>query len=119
VNIHQLLLEHYLAWLKEEGEVKSWKDFAETIGIDNVYLNKIYNGKRNAGEKTIKQLADYFHDPRFYDVGGIDRPEPLLNYTRRNWGSVPDEIKNQIAEDVSKYTSEPVPGKEGTDTTKP
>jgi transcriptional regulator with XRE-family HTH domain len=64
VNIHQLLLEYYLAWQKEMGDVKSWKDFAELIGMDHVYLNKIYNGRRKAGEKTIQHLANYFKDPR-------------------------------------------------------
>jgi transcriptional regulator with XRE-family HTH domain len=111
VNIHQLLLEYYLAWQKDAGEDRPWKEFAKVIGIDNAYLNKIYNGKRKAGSKTIRQLADYFNDPRFYDAAALDRPEPLLSYTRRNWGSVPDEVKKRIAEDISRYTSEPIPDK--------
>ena len=118
MNIHQLLLEYYLAWQKQVGEVRTWKDFAELIGMDYVYLNKIYNGKRKAGEKTLHQLANYFKDPRFYDAGGIDRPEPLLNYTRRNWGSVPDETKRRIAKEVSEHTNEPIPDDGGADTSK-
>lgn len=99
--------------------MKTWKDFSEHVGMDNVYLNKIYNGKRKAGEKTIQQLANYFNDPRFYDAGNIDRPEPLLNYTRRNWGSVPDEDKKKIAAVISKHTTEPIPNDERTKPAKP
>ena len=109
MNIRQLLLEYFLAWQKSIGEKKSWKDFADQIGIDHVYLNKIYNGKRNAGEKTIKHLSKYFNDPRFYDTVGLDRPEPLLSYVRRNWGSLPEEVKKKIAEEVSHHTTEPLP----------
>ena len=119
MTIRQLLLEYYLAWQKQVGDVKTWKDFAEKIGIDNVYLNKIYNGKRKAGEKTIQQLADHFKDPRFYDAVGMDRPEPLLTYVRRNWSSVPEETKIKIANEVSRTTIDPVPDDEGTETTKP
>jgi hypothetical protein len=67
------------------------------------------NDRRNAGEKTIQQLAEFFGDPRFYDVVGMDRPEKFLTYTRRNWGTVPDEVKKKIAEEVSRYATEPVP----------
>jgi hypothetical protein len=77
--------------------------------MDHVYLNKIYNGRRKAGEKTIQHLANYFKDPRFYDAIGLDRPEILLSYTRRNWGNMPTEGKKKIAEEVSRYTTEPLP----------
>jgi transcriptional regulator with XRE-family HTH domain len=113
VNIHSLLFEYYLAWQRQVGEIKTWKDFSDLIGIDHVYLNKIYNGKRNAGEKTIQHLSKYFNDPRFYDAVGLDRPELLLTYTKRNWGSLPEEVKKKIAEEVAQYTSDPIPNNEG------
>jgi hypothetical protein len=106
VKIRQLLLEHLIAMEKEVGEERSWKQLAELIDIDYVYLNKIYNGKRKAGKKTIDQLANYFRDPRFYDVVGMDRPEPTTSYIRRNLGGVPDQVKKKIAEEVAKYTTE-------------
>jgi transcriptional regulator with XRE-family HTH domain len=109
VTIHDLLLEYYLAWQKEQGDIRTWKEFAQVIGVEYVYLNKIFNGKRHAGEKTIQQLADYFQDNRFYDAADLERPEPLLSYTRRNWGSMPDDVKHRIAEEVAHYTSEPLP----------
>ena len=113
VNVKQLLLEYFLAWEKEEGEIKTWKEFAEHCGFDHIYLNKIYNGKRKAGEKTIQQLANYFRDPRYYDAAGMDRPEPMTSYIRRNLGMAPDEVKKKIAEELSQYSSEPLPTDEG------
>ena len=107
------MLDYYLAWQKQVGEIKTWKDFADVIGIDHVYLNKIYNGKRNAGEKTVQHLSQYFNDPRFYDAVGMDRPEALLTYTKRNWGSLPEEVKKKIAEEVSQYSKEPLPKEDG------
>lgn len=106
MNIRQLLLEYYLAWQKELGEIKTWKEFSEKIDLDYVYLNKIYNGRRKAGEKTIQHLANHFKDPRYYDAAGMDRPEPVTAYIRRNLGGVPDEVKKKIAEEISQYTSE-------------
>lgn len=88
---------------------KTWKQFAEMIGLDHVYLNKIYNGRRNAGEKTIAALAEYFKDPRFYDVAGLDRPDPFLAFIRRNWGSVPLEERQQLVASVAKHTSDKMP----------
>lgn len=109
MSIHQLLFEYYLAWQKQIGDIKTWKEFSESIGIDHVYLNKIYNGKRNAGEKTIRHLSKYFNDPRFYDAVGLDRPEPLLTYVKRNWGSLPEEVKKKIGEEVAQYSPVPLP----------
>jgi hypothetical protein len=109
MNVKSLLLEHYLAWQQQEGEIGTWKHFASMIGIDHVYLNKIYNGKRKAGEKIVQQLADYFKDDRFYDAAGLDRPDKRLAYARRNWPALPENIKKLISESISHYTPEKLP----------
>jgi hypothetical protein len=103
VTIRNLLLEHYLSWQKSLGEERTWKQFAEEIGIDHVYLNKIYNERRSAGEKTVTILAEHFGDLRFYDVVGMDRPDPELVKLRRAWGRLPDEEKKRIAEIAAPY----------------
>lgn len=109
MEIKELLLEHYLAWQTKLREGKSWKDFSEYIGIDHVYLNKIYNGRRKPGLKTIQLFVDVLGDERFFDVVGLDRPDKYLAFTRRNWPSVPEELKKRIAEEIAPYTKEKPP----------
>lgn len=118
MTIHDLLLQYYLDWQRQRGEIGTWKQFSEEIGVEYVYLNKIFNGKRRVGEKIVQTLADYFKDQRFYDAADIERPDPLLAYTRRNWGSVPDELKQRIADEIAQYTSEPLPNGGETETAK-
>jgi transcriptional regulator with XRE-family HTH domain len=109
ILLHELLFEKYMEYQKISKKRKTLKEFSEYIGIGQVHLNRLMNGRRKAGEKTIARLADFFNDPGFYDAVGMDRPEPLLTYTKRNWGSVPEEVKKKIAEEVSQYTTDPLP----------
>ena len=114
LSVKDLLFEKYMEFQRTSKQRRTLKEFSEYIGIGQVHLNRLMNQKRKAGEKTIIRLADFFRDMRFYDAAGLDRPEPLLTYTRRNWGNVPDEIKKKIADEVAQYSAEPLPknGKE-------
>ena len=109
IKLSDLLFEKFLEYQQAAGTRKTLKQFAEDIGLGQVYLNRLMNGRRSAGEKTIIHLAEYFKDPRFYDAAGLDRPEALLIYTRRNWGQVPEEVKKKIADQVAQYTTEKPP----------
>ena len=109
VALHELLFEKFMEYQKNSGQRKTLKEFSEYIGVGQVYLNRLMNQKRKAGEKTIHHLADFFTDPRFYDVAKLDRPEPSLTYIKRNWGKVPNEIKNKIVQEVAQYSIEPLP----------
>ena len=114
ITVHELLFEKYMDYQKASGQRKTLKEFSEHIGIGQVHLNRLMNERRKAGEKTVVHLAEFFSDPRFYDAAELDRPEPLLSYTRRNWPNVPEEVKRKIAKEVADYTTEPLPKEDGT-----
>ena len=107
--LSDLLFEYYMAWQKEVGGRRTLKQYSEHIGIGEVFLNQIMNDKRNAGEKTVDHLVQFFKDPRFYDAAGIPRPDINLKYTMRNWGSLPEEEVQKIKQIVAKYTTETPP----------
>jgi transcriptional regulator with XRE-family HTH domain len=107
MTIRKLLLEHYLAFQKNKEDTATWKEFSEHIGIDRVYLNKIYNGKRKAGEKTIEYLARFFQDPRFYDDAGIPRPDPQLQALIYGWANIPKDVQEKIGEEAKPYITNP------------
>jgi hypothetical protein len=119
ITLHELLFEKYMDYQKASGQRKTMKQFSEFIGIGQVHMNRLMNERRKAGEKTIVHLADFYQDMRFYDAAGIERPEPLLTYTRRNWGKMPEDVKIRIAKEVAHYTTEPIPEDDGVETTKP
>jgi transcriptional regulator with XRE-family HTH domain len=108
-NLHDLLLEKLLEYQQQSGERKTLKQFAEYIGMGQVYLNQIMNGRRSAGEKTIAHLANFFKDMRFYDAVELPRPDPNLNYITRHWGETPKEIQQKIAEEIARFTTEEAP----------
>jgi hypothetical protein len=81
----ELLMEHLLKWQLESGETRTQREFATHIGENEKYLSMVMNGRKPSERQTI-QFAEFFNDPRFYDAVIMDRPEPLLTYTKRNWG---------------------------------
>jgi transcriptional regulator with XRE-family HTH domain len=103
ITIKNLLFEKYMDFQRTSGGRKSLKQFAEYIGVGEVYLNRLMNERRNAGEKAIVKLANFFSDLRFYDAAGMDRPDPQLVELRRAWGRLPDEEKKRIAEIAAPY----------------
>jgi transcriptional regulator with XRE-family HTH domain len=118
-SFKELLFEKFLEWQKGEKKIKTQKEFADHIGIKEASLNHIMSGRRPPSRRNIEYLAELFKDPRFYDAAEMDRPEPLLTYTKRNWGRVPDETKKRIVEEISHYSDEPVPTEDGSDTPMP
>jgi hypothetical protein len=118
-TVKELLTEHFLKWQSDSGEVKRQTEFAAFIGESEKYLSLVMSGTRAPSKRQVEHFADFFKDPRFYDAVGLERPDPLLAYTRRNWGSVPDELKQRIADEIAQYTSEPLPNGGETETAKP
>jgi hypothetical protein len=115
VTIKDLLTEHFVKWQYESGVSKMQSEFANYIGEGEKYLSMVMNG-RKASKRQIQSFAAFFKDPRFYDAANIDRPEPLKDYTQRNWGGVPEDVKWKIVQQISEYTTEPLPNGDEDDT---
>lgn len=111
-EIKKLLLEKYLARQQELGERISLKAFADWVGIDDKYLNHIMNGRRDLSPRMAVLFAEFFTDPRFYDLANMKRPNPGLQYVSRNWEKLPEEVRRKIAEEIKKYTTDPIPNGE-------
>ena len=109
LTLSNLLFEKFMEYQNEAGQRKTLKEFAEHIGIGQVYLNRLMNERRSAGEKAIIHLASFFQDDRFYDVAGLVRPDPKLHYITRHWGDIPIEVQKRITVEIEKYTSERAP----------
>jgi hypothetical protein len=107
-TVRELLIEHYLAWQKKSGVIKKQNEFAVWIGESEKYLSLIMNG-RKPSKRQVVSFAEIFNDPRFYDAAGMDRPEKYLDYAKRNWNTIPKELKKKIADQIAQYTTEPPP----------
>ncbi|MBE3139235.1 MAG: hypothetical protein IMZ53_01485 [Thermoplasmata archaeon] len=105
----ELLTAHVIQLQQEQGRLINQKQLAGLLVIGETSLNLAWNGKRPPSKTLVEKCAVYFNDMRFYDAARMERPEPLLAYTRRNWGSVPGESKKKIAEEVAQYSNEPLP----------
>lgn len=110
-----LLNEHFVKWQFESGTDKKQWQFAEYIGEDEKYLNMVMNGRKPSKRQTIL-FANFFQDPRFYDAEGMERPAPLRDYMQRNYDKAPENVKWKIAEELSQYTTEPLPARNGNET---
>jgi len=102
MDIKQLLFEHLLKMEHYAGRHISLKAFSKMLGIEYTYFNHIYNLTQAPSEKVIIVLADYFDDPRFYDVAGLQRPDPMLRFVIRTWGALSLEGKEKISK-IVKY----------------
>jgi hypothetical protein len=105
----QLLTVHVIQLQNEKGRLIKQKQLVELLEVGETSLNLAWNGKRPPSKNLVEKCAVFFNDMRFYDVAGMDRPEPLQAYIRRNLGNVPEEVKKKIAEEVAQYTTEPLP----------
>jgi hypothetical protein len=76
IELHDLLFDKFLKWQEESGGRKTLKQFAEYIGMGQVYLNQIMNRRRSAGEKTG---CSGFHAPK---PGCPGRAAPSVPYQR-------------------------------------
>lgn len=115
-EFQKLLLKYFLAWQEEQGGRRTSKQFAEHIGIGEITFNHVFTGRRPPGKKMVVLLAEFFNDPRFYDVTGMARNDPSLQYVQRNWGKVPQDVQRKITDMFSPYTSEPAPDNGETET---
>ncbi len=105
----KLLLEYFFTWQKTYGERKTVKEFAEFIGLSDKVLNHVFTGNREPTLEQSQLFAVVFNDRRFLEV--TDRPPGDIDliYIQRHWSKLDQSIKDKIAGEVSRYTTEPLP----------
>lgn len=84
-TLAELLTHHYLEYQKRSGGMKKLKQFAEYLEIHEVTLNRLINGKRNAGPAMLVRLGKKLEDPRFYELA-MARGRLSVD-TARSWSS--------------------------------
>jgi DNA-binding XRE family transcriptional regulator len=104
-----LLTHHVIELQSKQGRLIKQKELAQILGVGETSLNLAWNGKRPPSDELAIKCAEYFQDPRFYDIKDLPRPEPYLDYLKRNWEHVPKKMRKQIAEQLSSYTTEKPP----------
>lgn len=110
MTIPELLLEHFLRWQEAEGKRLPAKQFARYIGIGEKSFNLIFNGRRSPTEEQTFLLVTVLKDDRFYELSGHSKPSDTCRiYVDKNWGRLTDKQKLKVAEQISKYTADPVP----------
>lgn len=56
MKINKLFIEAFMY----TKDIKSLNELAREIGISEAQMNRIWNGKRNAGAQTISKMLSYF-----------------------------------------------------------
>lgn len=112
----EYLERQFLEWQQKSGKRRTLNDFADYLGVKRPLLSLWLNGSRKPGIETTIRLSELL-GLEIYDALELPRPDPRLHYITRNWGKIPDEEKNRIAEGVQKYTTEQAPNDEGNSTT--
>ena len=71
------LMEKYLDWQRDAGELKTAAEFAAYIGVSQPTISMWLSGKREPHGKNVDKLAAKF-GPEIYDILGLARPDPDL-----------------------------------------
>jgi hypothetical protein len=104
-----LLIEKYLEWQQDLGQVRTLKNFAEHLEIHEVTLNQLINGKKSCTPKMCVHLAKKTGDTRFYDLADLPHPDPGLQEITRLWSSLSEFARTAILEQVEDYAARDEP----------
>lgn len=105
----QYLFNKFLAWQSQQGGSRTQKEFAQYLGIGYIAFNQAFNGDRPPSKTMVTKLAEVFDDETVYDLAGMVRPDPRLEFVQRHWGKIPPDIQTHIGELLSGITNEPYP----------
>lgn len=102
-TIKDLLLEHHLKYQQQQNRRVTAREFAEYIGLSYSFYGHLANGVRDPGIETVRQLALFFDDQRFYDAAKFPRPNPLVYGVSLVIDKMSEVDKKKISDIVSKY----------------
>jgi transcriptional regulator with XRE-family HTH domain len=69
------LSDKFLEWLQKEGEVKTKKDFAEYLRVEQTLVIKWLKGSTLPGNENVIKIGNRLGF-EIYDLLGWERPEP-------------------------------------------
>jgi transcriptional regulator with XRE-family HTH domain len=80
-------MEKFGSWLLKELDKRdmSQSDLARACGITTAQISQIVSGKRNAGKKSLTNIAQAFKLPLDYvfEIAGLLPPNPELSSIQR------------------------------------
>ena len=69
----------YLKFQQQEGERKSYDDFADYLKISRSYVTALINGKRTGiSQELADQIFEITGDITIYDAASLPRPNPAV-----------------------------------------
>ncbi len=101
---------HALAdWLKlkfaerqaAQGQPMTRRAFADYLGLDPTYLHKFMQGKNHPGRANVIKIAARL-GPEIYDLLGLERPEPDLEYVLAQWEALSASARRAITDLIAR-----------------
>lgn len=106
-ELKQLLVENYLKWQNDLGEIKTQREFAEEVlEIHEVSYSRYFNDRRTPSKKTLIAFAERTGDPRFYDLANVPRPDPDFAALKAIWKYIPEEKRHALREQGENYAED-------------
>jgi hypothetical protein len=114
-RVSDYLMQKFLDWQKESGELKSVTEFGKLMGIEQGHMSHYIRGKRPPTPKHKRQIIAYFGDEA---VKAFDE-DPDFYVVQENWEYFTPEERREMrskAEAKAKKNVERTPKKRRTST---
>lgn len=102
------LEQKYIEWMATEKRRRTLTAFAEWLDVSQPLISRYMAGQVMPNEENVHKIAARL-GPEVYDLLGLARPDPLIQYITRNWDKLPPEEQEYIREKVERYASESAP----------
>lgn len=102
------LTKDFLEWQYQRGVKMDVKDFAEYLEIHRVTMSRLMTGSLKPSPSMLLRIAEKTGNPRYYDFAGAPRPDPDLEFIKRNWGRLSEDARKALRDDAEHYFAENV-----------
>lgn len=94
-KLGEWLEQQYVTWQARQGGRRTIDAFAQYVGVSRVAINRWMNGTRTPDAEYADLIAEKL-GPEIYDLLDIPRPDPRLQAIIRQWGNLPEYIKDDL-----------------------